>query len=140
MAKRLAVIDREKCEPKKCGLLCIRVCPGVRMGDETIKEDEKGQPIIAEDLCTGCGLCVKKCPYEAISIINLPEETGEPTHRYNVNAFALYGFPAPQKGITGLIGRNGIGKSTLLKIMSGNLIPNRGEYQKTKEWHKQFMN
>lgn len=28
---------------------------------------------ISEELCIGCGICVKKCPYKAISIINLPK-------------------------------------------------------------------
>lgn len=31
-----------------------------------------------------------------------------------------------QRGRVGIIGRNGVGKSTLLKLISGDLIPNRG--------------
>ncbi len=125
---RLAVINRDKCRPKACGYTCIRVCPGVRMGEKTItQEEETGFPVINEELCTGCGICVKKCPFQSISVINLPEMKDNPIHQYGVNGFRVFGLPTPKKGIVSLIGQNGIGKTTLMKILSGKLVPNLGK-------------
>lgn len=126
---RIAVLDRDKCQPKKCATECESFCPGVRVGDETITLDEKGKPIISEELCTGCGICVHKCPFDAIHIINLPEELEEQCiHRYGLNGFALYNLPIPRKGkVTGMIGKNGIGKTTALRILAGDISPNLGE-------------
>lgn len=126
---RIAVVDREKCKPEKCAKECRNFCPGVRVGDETIVMDDEGKPVISEELCTGCGICVHKCPFDAIKIINLPEELEERcVHRYGPNGFALYGLPIPRDGtVTGLIGKNGIGKTTALEILSNNLEPNLGE-------------
>ncbi len=125
---RIAVLDREKCQPKKCANECKDFCPGVRVGDETIQMGDEGKPIISEELCEGCGICVHKCPFDAIHIINLPEELEERCiHRYGPNGFALYGLPVPREGkVSGLIGRNGIGKTTALRILANDIKPNLG--------------
>ncbi len=124
---RIAVINRDRCQPKKCSKECEYFCPPVRTGDETIVfEDNK--PLITENLCVGCGICVRKCPFGAITITNLPEEMEDPVHRYGQNGFALYGLPVPMTGkVTGLLGPNGIGKSTAVSILSGILRPNLGK-------------
>ncbi len=99
------------------------------MGEKTIELDEKtGKPIISEVLCSGCGICVKKCPFKAISIIGLPEELGEDkiVHSYGQNRFKLFGLVVPRDGVVGIIGQNAIGKSTVLRILAGELIPNLG--------------
>jgi len=127
---RIAVIDYDKCQPKKCNLLCLNYCPGPRMNEETIIVDEvTKKPIISEVLCTGCGICIHKCPYNAISIVNLPEELSQPIHQYGPNTFRLYRLPIPKEGkVLGLIGQNGVGKTTAIRILSGELYPNIGDY------------
>jgi ATP-binding cassette subfamily E protein 1 len=125
---RIAIIDRELCTKEKCGYQCQKVCPGVRMGDETVTIDSEGYPIISEILCTGCGICPKKCPVNCITIINLPTETGAPIYQYGDNSFRLYGLPLPKDGVVGLIGKNGIGKSTAIKILSSHITPNFAEF------------
>ena len=47
---------------------CIKFCPRVRAGDETVIMGEEGKPIISEELCVGCGICIHKCPFDAIKM------------------------------------------------------------------------
>ncbi|MDD2638735.1 MAG: ribosome biogenesis/translation initiation ATPase RLI [Methanothrix sp.] len=130
---RIAVINRDRCQPRKCARECEYFCPPVRTGDETITFVD-GKPVITENLCVGCGICVRKCPFGAITIINLPDELENPTHRYGDNGFALYGLPVPTEGrVTGLLGPNGIGKSTAVAILSGLMAPNLGRGASWKE-------
>jgi ATP-binding cassette subfamily E protein 1 len=107
----------------------------VRSRIEAIRfEDDK--PVIVESLCTGCGICVKKCPFKAISIVNLPDELEkECSHRFGANAFKLYRLPTPSPGtVLGLLGQNGIGKTTTLRILSGEVKLNLGNYDKPPDW------
>ncbi|OYT34086.1 MAG: ribosome biogenesis/translation initiation ATPase RLI [Candidatus Aenigmarchaeota archaeon ex4484_52] len=132
---RIAVVNKKKCSPKKCGFECYNFCPKVRAGAKTIIKRENFAEI-AEDLCIGCGICVKKCPFGAISIINLQCDIGDVVHQYDKNAFRLYNLPIPRRGeIIGLVGQNAIGKTTTMNIFSGDLIPNIGNFNKniTKE-------
>ena len=133
---RIAVLRREKCQPKKCSQECLKYCPMVRTGKETITFDDGGKPIISEELCEGCGICIKKCPFGAISIVGLPEELkGSEIHRYGKNGFVLYGLPIPKEGrVVGILGQNGIGKSTAVKILSGVLKPNLGRGDEEASW------
>ncbi|MEN6610285.1 MAG: ribosome biogenesis/translation initiation ATPase RLI [Methanoregulaceae archaeon] len=134
---RIAIVHRDRCHAKKCGTECIIYCPRVRTGDETIVIGEEGKAIISEELCVGCGICIKKCPFDAIDIVSLPEELEHPTHRYGQNGFALYGLPMPVPGkVTGILGANGIGKSTSIKILSGQLKPNLGEFEREANWEE----
>ncbi|WP_290811753.1 ribosome biogenesis/translation initiation ATPase RLI [Halovivax sp.] len=141
----IAVVDLDRCQPDRCNYECKNYCPPNRTGKECItlrgEEADEGQPDqvrISEEICLGetCGICVEKCPFDAIEIINLPQELqDDPAHRYGENAFSLYGLPAPQEGkVTGILGPNGIGKTTAVRILAGELEPNLGRYDEPATW------
>ncbi len=137
MTHRVAVLDKDLCQPKKCGLECIKYCPVNKSGADCIvlsEESKKAQ--IDEDICNGCGICVKVCPFDAITIVNLASELAtDKIHQYGPNSFRLFRLPTPKKGeVVGLLGRNGIGKSTVVNILSGSLKPNLGRYENPPEW------
>ncbi|MEM4750657.1 MAG: 4Fe-4S binding protein, partial [Desulfurococcaceae archaeon] len=98
---RVAVIDRDYCKPNKCNSECIRFCPVNRGRKKKAVElsEDRTRAVIYEDVCVGCGICVKKCPFSAISIVNVPDELEKLLmHRYGENMFKLYGLPAPRAG------------------------------------------
>ena len=139
---------------------------------------------ISEELCVGCGICVKKCPFDAINIIKIPtnlereskqradtraESTGAfacrfegffslsdcfalrcvclpvstfaATHRYGPNSFKLHRLPMPRPGqVLGLVGTNGIGKSTALRVLAGKLKPNLGKFDTPPDWQDILAN
>ena len=135
---RIAILNPDKCKPKKCHLECKKICPinkGGKLCVEVLNTDKIAK--VAENLCIGCGLCVKKCPFNAIRIINLPKNLEkETTHRYGMNSFKLHRLPYPQLSqVLGLVGTNGIGKTTALLILSGELKPNFGRYDDPPDWN-----
>ena len=139
---RIAVLNKDFCKPDKCSPFgekpCIKYCPRVRTGDKTIilSPDEKFV-IITENLCSGEGICIKKCPFHAISIVNLPDPlANQISYRYGQDQFSLFRMAIPKKGkVLGLIGQNGIGKSTLLKLLSNELKINFGRFEEaTPNW------
>lgn len=134
---RIAIVNNDRCKPKKCRQECKKSCPVVRMGKLCIEVAPDSKiAFISEELCIGCGICVKKCPFEAIHIINLPSNLDkDTTHRYGPNSFKLHRLPMPRPGeVLGLVGINGIGKSTALNILAGKLKPNLGKYNAPPDW------
>jgi ATP-binding cassette subfamily E protein 1 len=133
---RIAILLDDRCHPTECQWECAGYCPVNRMGQECIVKGPSGKPIISETLCIGCGICIHKCPFDAIKILNTPEaDEAEIVHRYGYNGFRLYRLPLPPvKGITGLLGKNGIGKSTALRVLAGFEVPNLGDWARTGTW------
>ncbi|KAM1888869.1 hypothetical protein ACFX13_046934 [Malus domestica] len=129
---RIAILNTDKCKPNKCNQQlstrkkCIEVTPTSKSAS------------ISEELCTGCGICVHKCPFKAIQIINLPKALDkETTHRYGPYHFKLHRLPVPRPGeVLGLVGTNGIGKSTALKNLSGSSNPNLGRFNNPPDWQE----
>ena len=148
----IAVVDLDRCQPDRCNYECANFCPPNRTGEECIVTREErhdegesyaggaDQISISEELCLGetCGICVEKCPFDAIEIINLPQELDDdPTHRYGENSFALYGLPAPEDGrVTGILGPNGIGKTTAVHILADEITPNLGDFEADPDWDR----
>ncbi len=131
---RIAIIDRKRCRPKKCSLECIDVCPINRSGEKCVfLSGDPEKSTIDEELCIGCGLCIKKCPFKAITVVNTPEKLKEePIHRFGKNGFTLFRLPFPVQGeVVGLLGPNGVGKTTTLNILSGEMKPNLGKTEET---------
>ncbi|KAL6842941.1 hypothetical protein ACP4OV_027254 [Aristida adscensionis] len=139
---RIAIVSEDKCKPKKCRQECKKSCPVVKTGKLCIEVNPASKlAFISEELCIGCGICVKKCPFDAIEIINLPKDLEkDTTHRYGPNTFKLHSdcrLPVPRPGqVLGLVGTNGIGKSTALKVLAGKLKPNLGRFKNPPDWQE----
>ncbi|GAA6081621.1 ATP-binding cassette sub-family E member 1, partial [Tachysurus ichikawai] len=136
---RIAIVNQDKCKPKKCKQECKKSCLVVRMGKLCIEVTTQSKIVwISESLCIGCAICIKKCPFDALAIVNLPSNLEkETTHRYCANSFKLHRLPIPRPGeVLGLVGTNGIGKSTALKILAGKQKPNLGKYDAPPDWQE----
>jgi len=133
--KRIAVVDNEKLKDKEKNLYIQSLCPVNRSGVECITVAKDGRLSIDENTCIGCGICPKAAPY-AIKIVNLPEILDKtPIHRYGENKFALYSLPTPIFGkVVGVLGVNGIGKSSAISVLGGLLKPNFGDLSKKADY------
>lgn len=139
--RRVPIIDKDKCKPNKCKFECGLICPVNQQGKQCIElvdiEDIGKKKRIAkvyEDMCVSCSACSGKrgCPFKAIQMVNIPTMIeGEGIHRYGPNGFRLYRMPIIKPNqVTGLLGQNGIGKSTIVNIIANKMKPN---FEKNKQ-------
>ncbi|QKQ98428.1 ribosome biogenesis/translation initiation ATPase RLI [Candidatus Nanohaloarchaea archaeon] len=134
----IVVIDQEKIEPDLAKETVIKYDPLNRSGKEGgFRLDDEGHlHIDNENVMEAHKMAINKYPYDgAIQLIRLDREFGEKIHQYGENAFRLYGLPEPKEGrVTGILGRNGIGKSTALRILAGDIKPNLGQFEEEPDW------
>ncbi len=142
--KKVYLVDYDSCNLRFCGRQCIKKCP-ITLSNATLKPNKKKlevpikvkkstkQILINSDSCLKCGVCANVCPSKAIYVMSILEEPTElvPTHKYpteeKTEGFRLYNLPTLISGkVSGLCGPNGIGKTTVLNIISGKLKPNFG--------------
>lgn len=127
---RIVIVDTDKCQPKKCAQECRKSCPVVKLGKMCIEVTPQSKTaFISEEMCIGCGICTKKCPFSAVKVINLPEgDYSQLYHQHGKNSFRLYRYPSiPNSCIFGILGSNGTGKSTFIKTLLK--LPNLGNYE-----------
>ncbi|MGQ0797335.1 MAG: LAGLIDADG family homing endonuclease, partial [Methanobacteriota archaeon] len=56
---RIAVVFKDRCQPRRCHLECIAFCPPQRTGTEVIWIDpETTKAAISEETCIACGICL----------------------------------------------------------------------------------
>jgi ATP-binding cassette subfamily E protein 1 len=136
--KFIVVVDQEKIEPDLARETVINYDPLNRAGKEGgFYLTEEGELHIEDDdVMEAHKMAINKYPYDdAIKMIQLPFEEGDIVHQFSENSFRLYGLPAPDEGrVVGILGKNGIGKSLSLNILSGKIKPNLGNYEEEPEW------
>ena len=91
---------------------------------------------ILESACPPCFIRAKHCPGGAVVVINLPAELKtDMIHRYSLNGFRLFKLPTPSKeSVVGILGPNGMGKSTAFNILNGSITPNLGDFEADEVW------
>ncbi|MHA1561519.1 MAG: ATP-binding cassette domain-containing protein [Promethearchaeota archaeon] len=164
--KKVFLIDYDLCSLNSCGQPCVKKCP-ISISNQRKKQHHKKDEIpirykkstdnmiIIDEICIKCGICLNVCPRNAIYSIYLLDEPDDDliNHEYPIitdklktssepneknHGFRLYGLPTLISGkVTGLCGPNGIGKSTVLNILSGNLKMNFGNTKdKDLKWRE----
>lgn len=63
-----AVVDPETCEADECQHECIKHCPQVQIGIDTVTLNEDEQAVIDPASCGCCEICIQECPYGSIEL------------------------------------------------------------------------
>ena len=132
---RVAVLLEDRCKPnsnaytylKKYSALCDMEC--IQFKGDKCK--------ILETACPVCFNRARHCPDNAVIVINLPEQLdSEMSHCYGENSFRLFRLPVPRlEQVVGILGPNGMGKSTAVNLLSGSITPNLGDWSnQTPDW------
>jgi len=123
----VAIIDQQEVTDEVRDI-AVKYDPLNRSGHDGFHVTEDGELHIDDaNVMAEHRLIEKKIPNDAIRIVPLPSETGQLVHQYGTNDFRLYDLPIPEDGsVIGLLGSNGIGKSTALRILAGETVPNFG--------------
>lgn len=131
----VAIIDQDAVTDEVRNI-AVNYDPLNRSGEEGFHVTEDGELHIDDaKVMAAHTLIQKKIPNDAIEIVPLPAETGQLVHQYGANGFRLYDLPAPEDGsVVGLLGSNGIGKTTALRILTGGLTPNLGDPEHAPDW------
>ena len=132
---RIAVLIEDRCKPNSNAFEYLKKWAGSCSGEciQVIVEKIK----ILESAVPPCIVRAKHCPDDAVVIINLPSELEtDMIHRYSLNGFRLFKLPTPSKdSVVGILGPNGMGKSTAINALSGRIVPNLGDWSnKTPDW------
>jgi ATP-binding cassette subfamily E protein 1 len=134
--KWYVLLDPAKCKPNMPAFDYFRRNAGA-CGKECITAS-KNPPLIVvyKNACAGCLNRAKRCPDNAAKVIKLPSNlSADCVHTYGENSFKLHGLPMPRAGeVLGMLGCNGTGKSTALKILAGILKPNLGGLDTLPTW------
>lgn len=131
---RIAVLIEEKCKPKSDAYDYLKKWAGSCGGDCIQMNGDKFK--ILESACPPCFIRAKHCPGGAVVVINLPAELKtDMIHRYSLNGFRLFKLPTPSKeSVVGILGPNGMGKSTAFNILNGSITPNLGDFEADEVW------
>jgi ferredoxin len=69
---QVAYIKKEKCNTAMCNR-CVKFCPASRKNQPVIFIGRNKKATVVEELCNGCGKCVKICPEKAIEMVTRPD-------------------------------------------------------------------
>lgn len=133
---RIVILDHERCKPNTTAFDYLRKhakpCSKFKNGCIQVHDNKIN---IREDACPACLNTAKRCPNDAVRVANVPHTLAPSVmYRYGPNTFKLHRLPMPRADqVLGLVGTNGIGKSTALQILAGRLLPNLG-FVDQPEW------